>query len=78
MYVSCLARLSQIVRCHTFGPTPRKVQSSGRKKAHKHKLFALVNVQMALEQTAACPRVNQAKSLCVRLEAREIQTLPSG
>ena len=32
---------------------------SGKKKAHK--LFALVNVQMALGQTAACPRVNRAK-----------------
>ena len=30
-------------------------------KAHKHKLFALVNVQMALGQTAGCPRVNRAK-----------------
>ena len=36
-------------------------QKSGRKKAHKHKLFALVNVQMALGQTAGCPRVNRAK-----------------
>ena len=34
---------------------------SGRKKAHKHKLFALVNVQMALGQTAGCPKVNRAK-----------------
>ena len=34
---------------------------SGRKKAHKHKLFALVSVQMALGQTAGCPRVNRAK-----------------
>ena len=33
----------------------------GRKKAHKHKLFALVNVQMALLQMAGCPRVNRAK-----------------
>ena len=31
------------------------------KKAHKHKLFALVNVQMAVGQTAGCPRVNRAK-----------------
>ena len=31
------------------------------KKAYKHKLFALVNVQMALGQTAGCPRVNRAK-----------------
>ena len=31
------------------------------KKAHKHKLFALVNVQTALGQTAGCPRVNRAK-----------------
>ena len=44
----------------------------GRKKAHKHKLFALVNVQMPLGQTAGCPRVNRAKSLCVRLETQEI------
>ena len=36
-------------------------QKSGRKKAHKHKLFALVDVQMALGQTAGCPRVNRAK-----------------
>ena len=37
-------------------------RDSGRKKAHKHKLFvALVNVQMALGQTAGCPRVNRAK-----------------
>ena len=34
---------------------------SGRKKANRHKLFALVSVQMALGQTAGCPRVN----LCV-------------
>ena len=34
---------------------------SGRKKAHKHKLFALVNVQMALGQTAGCRRVDWAK-----------------
>ena len=34
---------------------------SGRKKAHKHKLFAQVNVQMALGQTAGCPRVSGAK-----------------
>ena len=32
-------------------------------KAHKHKLFALVNVQMAVGQTAGCPRVNQAKKV---------------
>ena len=36
-----------------------------RKKAHKHKLLALVNVQMALGQTASCPRVNRAeKFMC--------------
>ena len=35
--------------------------NSGRKKAQKHKLFALVNLQMALGQTAGCPRVNRAK-----------------
>ena len=34
---------------------------SALKKAHKHKLFALVDVQMALGQTAGCPRVNRAK-----------------
>ena len=32
-----------------------------RHKAHKHKHFALVNVQMALGQTAGCPRFNRAK-----------------
>ena len=31
------------------------------KKAHQHKLFALVNVQIALGQTGGCPRVNRAK-----------------
>ena len=36
-------------------------QGLGRKKAHKHKLFALVNVQMALGQMAGCPGVNRAK-----------------
>ena len=30
------------------------------KKARKHKLFALLNVQMALGQTAGCPRINRA------------------
>ena len=39
-----------------FSSTPFR-----EKKAHKHKLFALVNVQMALGQTAGCPRVNRAK-----------------
>ena len=34
---------------------------SGRKKAHKHKLSALVNVQIALRQTAGCHRVKRAK-----------------
>ena len=34
---------------------------SERKKAHKHKLFAVVIVQMALGQMAGCPRVNRAK-----------------
>ena len=33
----------------------------GEKMAHKHKLFGLVNVQMALGQTGGCPRVNRAK-----------------
>ena len=42
---------------------PQKISTilSGRKKAHKHKLVALVNIQMALGQTAGCPRVNRAK-----------------
>ena len=41
------------------------VPNSERKKAHKHKPFALVNVQMALGQTAGCPRVTRAKKfLC--------------
>ena len=45
-----------------FGDFAWKVgRNSGRKKAHKHKLSALVNVQMALGQTAGCPRVNRAK-----------------
>ena len=34
-----------------------KSSRSGRIKAHKHELFALVNVQMALGQTAGSPRV---------------------
>ena len=37
----------------------------GRKKAHKHKLFALVNVQMALGQTAGCPRVKPGQKVYV-------------
>ena len=37
------------------------LEESGRKKAHKHKAFALVNVQMALGQAAGCPRLNRAK-----------------
>ena len=37
------------------------VKFPGEKQAHKHKLFALANVQMALGQTAGCPRVNRAK-----------------
>ena len=45
----------QNIICNNF------VSNSGRKKAHKHKLFALVNVQMALGQTAGCPRVNRVK-----------------
>ena len=38
-----------------------------RKKAHKHKLFALVNVRMALGQMAGCPRVNRAKKFMCSL-----------
>ena len=45
---------------------------SGREKAHKRKVFALVNVQMALGQTAGCSRLAGPKSLCVRLETQEI------
>ena len=49
--------------CGSRGPSQlQKLERSGRKKAHKHKLFALVNVQMALGQTAGCHRVNRAKS----------------
>ena len=44
----------------------------GEKRAHKHKMFALVNVQMALGQTAGCPRVSGPKSLCISLETQEI------
>ena len=50
-----------------FGPFIHKIKgfTFGRKKAHKHKLFALVNVQMALGQTAGCPRVHRAnKFMC--------------
>ena len=43
----------------------RPEQEFWRKKAHKNKLFALVNVQMALGQTAGCPRVNRAKKVYV-------------
>ena len=35
--------------------------SPGEKRPHKNKLYALVNVQMALRQTTGCPRVNRAK-----------------
>ena len=45
----------------TWSPHLLSPHLSGGKKAHKHKLFALVNVQMALGQTAGCPRVNRAK-----------------
>ena len=44
--------------------TPLLLRQNGfirEKKAHKHKLFALFNVQMALGQTAGCPRVSRAK-----------------
>ena len=45
-------------------------QKSGRKKAHKHKLFALDNFQRALGQTAGCPGVNRAKKFtCANLWA---------
>ena len=40
---------------------------SGRKTAHKHKLCALVNVQMALGQTAGCSRVSRAKKFMCSL-----------
>ena len=36
-------------------------RTTGRKKAHKRKLFALLNVHMALGQTAGCPRANRPK-----------------
>ena len=39
----------------------------GEKKAHKHKLSALVNVQMSLGQTRGCPRVNRAKKFMCSL-----------
>ena len=46
---------------------------SGRKRAHKHKLFALVNIQMTLGQTAGCPRVNRAeKFMCSPRNTGEI------
>ena len=51
--------------CSHIQPCFQKCLESGRKKAHKHKLFALVDVQMALGQTAGCPRVNRAnKFMC--------------
>ena len=51
--------------------------TSGRKKAHKHKLFALVNVQMALGQTAGCPRVNRAKKfMCSSRNTGNIKLFP--
>ena len=40
-------------------------------RARKHKLFALVNVQMPLGQTAGCPRVSQAKKLMCSPRNRE-------
>ena len=46
-----------VTRFYAFSPF-RNLQE---KKAHKHKLFALVTVQMALGQTAGCPGVNRAK-----------------
>ena len=42
-------------------PSSRSCLFFPRKKAHKHKIFALVNVQMALGQTDGCPRINRAK-----------------
>ena len=51
----------------SYFPGEAKRYFSGRKKAHEHKLFALVNVQMALGQAAGCPRVNRAKKfMCSR------------
>ena len=53
---------------------PQNVRFSIReKKAHKHKRFALVNVQMVLGQTAGCPRVNRAKKfMCSPRNTRNI------
>ena len=51
----------------------------GETKAHKHKLFALVNVHMALGQTAGCPRVNRAKKfMCSPRNTGNIMSFPSG
>ena len=51
---------------------------SGRKKAHKHKLFVLVNVQRPWDKRLVVPGLTGPKSLCVRLETQEIYTFPSG
>ena len=49
----------------------------GRKKAHKHKLFGLADVQMALGQTAGCPRVNRAKKfMCSPKKHRKYKLFP--
>ena len=37
------------------------LEFDGCRMEHKHKLVALVNVQMPLGQTTGCPRVNRAK-----------------
>ena len=46
----------------------RRGGGSERKLARKHKLFALVNVQMALGQTDGCHRVSRAKKFTILTE----------
>ena len=50
------------------------VHSQEKPRAHKNKIgFALANVQMALGQTAGCPRVNWAKKfMCSPRNTRNI------
>ena len=46
--------------------------TSRRKKAHKHKLFALVTSRWPWDKRLVVPGLTGPKSLCVRLETQEI------
>ena len=48
-------------------PDPCKSKFREKRKAHKHKLFALVNVQTGLGKQLVVPGLTGPKSLCVRL-----------